>query len=275
MYNEALHADAGRVSEKRKRRKKMKRQRKTNQGFTLVELLIVIVIIGILAAVVIPSVSRAITKAKVSEVVQNARNISTMLTSEVLFGGDVLTADNVISYATEAGYNLTSQVDGYAYWFNKSNNSVEFKKLDASGKLSSYAGEAYTDEDYNGRSRIEQIFKDDPNYLYIDGRTDGLGAVVNTIKNIVEEAKNNTTTGSSGKIERKDVAKTIDTMIENLGTSFESSKDYDGVDGETKAFFNGFIASFESDTMIPQRKILWVPVLPNCIEKKSNAPKTE
>ena len=50
---------------------------KTRKGFTLVELLIVIVVIGILSAMMMLSSNEAVTSARASNVVSNLRNLKT------------------------------------------------------------------------------------------------------------------------------------------------------------------------------------------------------
>ena len=50
---------------------------KTRKGFTLVELLIVIVVIGILSAMMMLSSSEAVTSAKASNIASNLRNLKT------------------------------------------------------------------------------------------------------------------------------------------------------------------------------------------------------
>ncbi len=54
---------------------------KSQKGFTLIELMIVVVIIGILAALAIPRFMRATTKAKQSEAKQLLKQIYTMQTT--------------------------------------------------------------------------------------------------------------------------------------------------------------------------------------------------
>ena len=55
---------------------------KNNQGFTIVELVIVIAVVAILAAVMIPTFSAIIKKANISSDIQTARNMGVILTAE-------------------------------------------------------------------------------------------------------------------------------------------------------------------------------------------------
>ncbi len=53
----------------------MKISRKKNQGFTLIELMIVVAIIGVLAAVAVPAFINYVKRAKTSEAYENLRNM--------------------------------------------------------------------------------------------------------------------------------------------------------------------------------------------------------
>jgi general secretion pathway protein G len=55
------------------------RTKRANRGFTLVEILIVVVILGILAAIVIPQFTQASTEAKISSLQSNLQSIRSQI----------------------------------------------------------------------------------------------------------------------------------------------------------------------------------------------------
>lgn len=97
------------------------------RGFTLIEVLIVVVILGVLAALVIPSVTSALTDARSEAAQARASQILTMVTRYNQFnqGTAIATADGNITDAdlaklVTAGYctadDLANQLDPAKTW---------------------------------------------------------------------------------------------------------------------------------------------------------------
>lgn len=119
----------------------MKRNMK-RRGFTLVELLIVIVVIGILSAMMMLSSTEAVTSAKASNIVSNLRNLKTAALAMYVDSMDQFDKHEiepeiakVVKYMnggenfTDAGYSIESQDLGWFLKYTISGTSTETAQI--------------------------------------------------------------------------------------------------------------------------------------------------
>lgn len=93
-------------------REKKKMKKHCKKGFTIVELVIVIAVIAILAAVLIPTFVSLVNRANVSADEQNVTNMNTILAVESVDGAPE-NVDEVRALLEENGYqNFVSNVAG-------------------------------------------------------------------------------------------------------------------------------------------------------------------
>ena len=111
-------------------------KKNNKKGFTIVELVIVIAVIAILAAVLIPTFSSVIKKANLSNDQQNVRNMNTALAVEVIPDSKFTTAGDAINGLYREGWNtgkLETYSKGFHYAYSLENNRMYL--LDETGTV--------------------------------------------------------------------------------------------------------------------------------------------
>ena len=196
----------------------MKQKRK---GFTLVELIVVIAIIGILAAVLIPTFSGAIESARYANDQAAARNMSTIVKQYCMMNG----VDEEDLQAPDIRYIINTEEEFYTFrpassegvfWYNRNTGNVEVTK----GVVPSGAALA-AEGDFTGNS-IEEVL---PGQIYLN--TEGeLANFLNDLRSVSSGAEYSALKNKASDVEGIDLTSIVTaydpatTLFVGQGNSF-------------------------------------------------------
>ncbi len=123
-------------------------KRSMQQGFTLIELMIVVAIIGILAAVALPAYQDYTVRAKVSEVVLAASSGRTIVSEAVQVSGSGFPATAALEIASQSskyvasvGYTSTATTAGVVTATAQGDNSISGSTITLTGALTGTSGQ--------------------------------------------------------------------------------------------------------------------------------------
>ena len=162
--------------------------KKTNKkGFTIVELVIVIAVIAILAAVLIPNISRLVKKANESSDIQAVRNMNTFLAAESVTG-NINSILDVYDLFADSGYNVDSYSPLYSgrhFYYDKQYNQILYVDTETNKVLfpEEHKNELQNDHDWFSLS-MEAPEPEKPADYPTDNKTD----VVVTVSSASEYA---------------------------------------------------------------------------------------
>ena len=149
-------------------------KKSNKKGFTIVELVIVIAVIAILAAVLIPTFSSLVKKANLSADKQAVREMNMALAADEAKNGkpaDVIAALEVL---TKAGYNVEKDyvalVEGYVfYWDSSENRVILYNDTDKKVEYPEDLAKKYSV--YNEEYSMLWKVMNDATYVTVDGVT--------------------------------------------------------------------------------------------------------
>ena len=139
------------------------------RGFTIIELVIVIAVIAILAAVLIPTFANIIQKANVANDVALARNMNTILIADEATNGRSTDMYDVFIALEQGGFkleNLNPRADGNVFAWDKANNQIVYlekgsaKPIFQAKEIGDNKGDLYI------TTRKAEVFADYPGYSY-------------------------------------------------------------------------------------------------------------
>ena len=215
------------------------------KGFTLTELIVVIAIIGILAAVLIPSITGYIKKAKESKGVQEAKNISVVLAAEAAFQDREYFEPYEISRIIEDyDYSLESTLEDYRFWYDASKNEVKFLSMEevfgSSGRQNLSTKKSFQQD------CIEALSSSHPEYRYVDTYDDELTKIVFTVRNLPLLALEGIDSGSlDSQAKKVEILNKMDNLLDNAIDNLDNLS-YKGFDDSDRQSIKNYASTFDT-----------------------------
>lgn len=165
---------------------------KKKKGFTLVELIVVIAIIGILAAVLIPTISGFIDRARLSADKQDATNMNLILKThfesdiyDEIEASDIRTIVNMY----DKNYSFKPRTKNASFWYDRKAELIKVLTMaEARGRTELFGSFVVNAEESEDR-QLEELFS---GMLYLDRAGSDLATALYGIRNASSSAEFNT-----------------------------------------------------------------------------------